>query len=80
MLLPFDWLFENQHEIVPVLIEKNEDELEQSDILQQWHNVANDYIFSISKPDVEELTVKRRWIGTPYRPPKGTPLIDEPGR
>jgi hypothetical protein len=57
MLLPFDWLFENQHEIVPVLIEKNEDELEQSDILQQWHNVANDYIFSISKPDVEELTL-----------------------
>ena len=24
--------------------------------------------------------VKRRWNGTPYRPPKGTPLLDEPGR
>ena len=56
MLIPFDWLFKNQNEIVRVLIEKNDDELEQSDLLQQWHNVANDYIFSISKPDVEELT------------------------
>ena len=56
MLIPFDWLFENRHETVPVLIEKNDDELEQSDLLQQWHNVANDYIFSAFKPDVEELT------------------------
>jgi hypothetical protein len=56
MLIPFDWVFENQHETIPVLIEKNDDELEQSDLLQQWHNVGNDYIFSISKPDVDELT------------------------
>jgi hypothetical protein len=56
MLIPFDWLFKNQHETVPVLIEKNDDELEKSDLLQQWHNVANDYIFSVFKPDVEELT------------------------
>jgi hypothetical protein len=56
MLIPFNWLFENQHETVPVLIEKNDDELEQTDLLQRWHNVANDYLFSVFKPDVEELT------------------------
>ena len=31
MLIPFDWLFENQRETVPVLIEKNDDELERTD-------------------------------------------------
>ena len=39
-----------------MLIEKNDDELEQTDLLQRWHNVANDYLFSVFKPDVEELT------------------------
>ena len=29
---------------------------------------------------IEVLTVNRRWIGTPYRHPKGTPLSDEFGR
>jgi putative DNA primase/helicase len=28
----------------------------------------------------DSLAVKRHWNGTPYRHPKGTPLIDEPGR
>jgi len=30
--------------------------------------------------DAEVKGVKRRWIGPPYRHPKGTPLIDGPGR
>jgi hypothetical protein len=38
LLIPFDRVFKNQHETVPVLIEKNEDRLDESDILQQWHN------------------------------------------
>jgi hypothetical protein len=56
ILIPFDGTFENQHDTVPVLVQKNENQYDHSDLLQKWQNGTNDYIFSGSKEDVDELT------------------------
>ena len=45
--------------------------------LADLHKELEPYYSEIGRPSVD---VNRRWIGTPYRHPKGTPLSGEFGR
>ena len=55
ILIPFDGTFQNDRNVVPVLIQKNADQyVEPSDLLQKWKNGA-EYIFLEAKDDVDEL-------------------------
>ena len=54
ILVPFDGTFENRQKLIPVLIQKNKNEYDPSDLLQHWSN-GTDYIFLESKDDVDEL-------------------------
>jgi len=54
ILIPFDGTFQSDQGVIPVLIQKNADQYNSSDLLQNWKNGA-EYIFLESKDDVDEL-------------------------
>jgi len=54
ILIPFEGTFKNQQVVIPVVIQKNEDQYDHSDLLQHWKN-GLDYIFSDSPDEPEEL-------------------------
>ena len=55
ILIPFDGTFQNDQEVIPVLIQKNADQyVDPSDLLQNWKN-GTEYIFLEAKDDVDEL-------------------------
>jgi hypothetical protein len=54
ILIPFDGTFQNDRNVVPVLIQKNVDQYDPSDLLQNWKNGV-EYIFLEAKDDVEGL-------------------------
>ena len=54
ILIPFDGTFQSDQNVVPVLIQKNADQYDPSDLLQNWKNGA-EYIFLEAKDDVDEL-------------------------
>jgi hypothetical protein len=49
-----DGTFENKRGAIPVLIQKNSDQFESSDLSQKWKN-GTEYIYSESEADVDEL-------------------------
>ena len=55
MLIPVDGTFENRQRVIPVLIQKNKDQYDPSDLLQHWKN-GTEYIFVESADDVDKLT------------------------
>jgi hypothetical protein len=55
LLIPVDGTFKNQQRIIPVLIQKNTDQYDPSDLLQHWKN-GTEYIFLESNDDVSKLT------------------------
>jgi hypothetical protein len=54
ILIPFEGTFQSDQKVIPVLIQKNADRYDPSDLLQNWRNGA-EYIFLESKDDVDEL-------------------------
>ena len=54
ILIPFNGTFQNDRNVVPVLIQKNADQYDPSDLLQNWNNGV-EYIFSEAKDDVDGL-------------------------
>jgi hypothetical protein len=54
ILIPLDGTFENKRGAIPVLIQKNSDQFESSDLSQKWKN-GTEYIYSESEADVDEL-------------------------
>ena len=52
MLMPSQGTFKNQQDIIPVAIQKSENEFDSSDLLQSWENGA-EYIF-LEMPDKQE--------------------------
>ena len=54
ILIPTDGTFENRQRIIPVLIQKNEDQYDPSDFLQHWKN-GTEYIFLESNHDTDKL-------------------------
>jgi hypothetical protein len=54
ILIPFNGTFQNDRNVVPVLIQKNADQYDPSDLLQNWKNGV-EYIFSEAKDDVDGL-------------------------
>jgi hypothetical protein len=45
ILIPLDGTFENKRGAIPVLIQKNSDQFESSDLSQKWKN-GTEYIYS----------------------------------
>jgi hypothetical protein len=54
ILIPFDGTFQNDRNVVPVLIQKNADQYAPSDLLQNWRN-GIEYIFLEATDDVFRL-------------------------
>jgi hypothetical protein len=54
LLIPVDGTFRNRQRIIPVLIQKNSDQYDSSDLLQHWKN-GTEYIFLESNDDVDKL-------------------------
>jgi hypothetical protein len=54
ILIPADGTFENRQRIIPVLIQKNEDQYDPSDFVQHWKN-GTEYIFVESNDDTDKL-------------------------
>jgi len=54
ILIPFDGTFQNHQAKVPLVIQKDRDQNDPSDLLQHWQN-AGEYIFSQSKDEVDEF-------------------------
>jgi hypothetical protein len=54
ILIPFDGTFQNDRNVVPVLIQKNADQYAPSDLLQNWRN-GIEYIFLEATYDVDQL-------------------------
>ena len=54
ILIPVDGTFENRHRIIPVLIQKNKDRYDPSDLVQHWNN-GTEYIFLESNDDADKL-------------------------
>jgi hypothetical protein len=54
ILIPFERTYENQDPDVTVLIQKNPEQYESSDLSQEWRN-GFDYIFLDSQDDVNDL-------------------------
>ena len=54
ILIPFDGTFQSDQDVIPVLIQRNADQYDPSDLLQNWKNGA-EYIFLEAKDDVDEL-------------------------
>ena len=54
ILIPLDGTFKNERGAIPVLIQKNSDQFDSSDLSQKWKN-GTEYIYSESEADVDEL-------------------------
>ena len=54
ILIPFDGTFENLQVVIPVLVQKSADQLDPSDLSQNWKN-GIDYIFLDSQDNVGDL-------------------------
>jgi hypothetical protein len=54
ILIPFNGTFQNDRNVVPVLIQKNADQYDPSDLLQNWKNGV-EFIFSEAKDDIDGL-------------------------
>ena len=54
ILIPFEGKFQNSQAIIPLVIQKDSNQYDPSDLLQHWQN-AGDYIFVQSKDEVDEL-------------------------
>jgi hypothetical protein len=54
ILIPLDGTFENKRGAIPILIQKNSDQFDSSDLSQKWKN-GTEYIYSESEADVDEL-------------------------
>jgi hypothetical protein len=54
ILIPVDGTFENRQRIIPVLIQKNKDRYDPSDLVQHWNN-GTEYIFVESNDDADML-------------------------
>jgi hypothetical protein len=54
ILIPFDGTFQNDQKVVPVLIQRNADQYDPSDLVQNWRNGV-EYIFLEAKDDVDQL-------------------------
>jgi hypothetical protein len=54
ILIPVDGTFENRQRIIPVLIQKDKDRYDPSDLVQHWNN-GTEYIFLESNDDADKL-------------------------
>jgi hypothetical protein len=54
ILIPVDGTFENRQRIIPVLIQKNKDRYDPSDLVQHWNN-GTEYIFLESNDDADKI-------------------------
>ena len=54
LLIPLDGTFKNRHEVIPVVIQKIEEQSDASDLMQRWENGPG-YIFLDSPDEQEEL-------------------------
>ena len=54
IFIPLDGTFENKRSAIPVLVQKNNDQFDSSDLSQKWRN-GTEYIYSASEADVDEL-------------------------
>jgi hypothetical protein len=54
ILIPFDGTFESHRDPVPILIQKNFDQFDRTDVIQNWRN-GNEFLFLDGKDDVAEL-------------------------
>ena len=54
ILIPFDGTFESHRDPVPILIQKNSDQYDRTDVIQNWRN-GNEFRFLDGKDDVAEL-------------------------
>jgi hypothetical protein len=54
ILIPFDGTFQNDRNVVPVLVQQNADQYDPSDLVQKWRNGV-EYIFLEAKDDVDQL-------------------------
>ena len=54
ILMPVDGTFENRQRIIPVLIQKDKDRYDPSDLVQHWNN-GTEYIFLDSNDDADRL-------------------------
>ena len=54
MLIPFDGTFESHRDPVPILIQKNSEQYDRTDVIQNWRN-GNEFLFLDGKDDVAEL-------------------------
>lgn len=54
ILIPFDGMFQNHQPKIPLVIQKDRDQNDPSDLVQHWQN-AGEYIFVQSREEVDEL-------------------------
>jgi hypothetical protein len=54
ILIPVDGTYQNHQAVIPVVIQKNADEYDRSDLLQHWNN-AIEYIFLEGPEEQEQL-------------------------
>jgi hypothetical protein len=54
ILIPLDGTFKNERGAIPILIQKNSDQFDSSDLSQKWKS-GTEYIYSESEADVDEL-------------------------
>jgi len=54
LLIPLDGTFKNRQNLIPVVIQKVEEQSDASDLMQRWEN-GSDYIFLESPDEQEEL-------------------------
>ena len=54
ILIPFDGTFQNHQPKIPLVIQKDRDQNDPSDLVQHWRN-AGEYIFVQSREEVDEL-------------------------
>jgi hypothetical protein len=54
ILIPFDGTFESDRDPVPILIQKNSDQFDRTDIIQNWKN-GNEFLFLDARDDVADL-------------------------
>jgi hypothetical protein len=54
VLIPFDGTFQNHQAVIPLVIQRDSDQYDPSDLLQHWQN-AIEYIFLQSKDEMRAL-------------------------
>ena len=62
LLIPLDGTFTSRHEVIPVSIQKIEEQSDSSDLMQRWEN-GTGYIFLESPDEQEELAIGQRSRG-----------------